>query len=76
MVRSFRIIAMSATFFVAIDRTSKFAFAQLHSRATTTVAADFLRAPIEAALELELWVAAQIPSHFPISLIRIVEPGG
>ncbi len=34
--------------FVAIDRTSKFAFVQLHVRATTGVAADFLRALIEA----------------------------
>jgi hypothetical protein len=30
--------------FAAIDRTSKFAFAQLHERATRRVAADFLRA--------------------------------
>ena len=30
--------------FVAIDRTSKFAFAQLHERATRRIAADFLRA--------------------------------
>jgi transposase InsO family protein len=30
--------------FVAIDRTSKFAFAQLHERATQRIAADFLRA--------------------------------
>jgi transposase InsO family protein len=34
--------------FVAIDRTSKFAFAQLHERPTTRVAADFLRALLEA----------------------------
>jgi IS30 family transposase len=34
--------------FVAIDRTSKFAFVQLHARATTSVAADFLRALIDA----------------------------
>jgi hypothetical protein len=34
--------------FVAIDRTSKFAFAQLHERATTRVAADFLRALLKA----------------------------
>jgi Integrase core domain len=34
--------------FVAIDRTSKFAFAQLHEKATRAVAADFLRALIEA----------------------------
>jgi hypothetical protein len=32
--------------FVAMDRTSKFAFAQLHERATRHVAADFLRAVI------------------------------
>ena len=30
--------------FVAVDRTSKFAFAQLHERATRRIAADFLRA--------------------------------
>ena len=29
--------------FVAIDRTSKFAFVELHSKATRRVAADFLR---------------------------------
>jgi transposase-like protein len=29
--------------FVAIDRTSKFAFVELHDRASTRVAADFLR---------------------------------
>jgi transposase InsO family protein len=34
--------------FVAIDRTSKFAFTELHERATTRVAADFLRALIGA----------------------------
>jgi hypothetical protein len=34
--------------FVAIDRTSKFAFTALHARATTRVAADFLRALIAA----------------------------
>jgi transposase InsO family protein len=33
---------------VAIDRTSKFAFAELHERATRRVAADFLRRLIEA----------------------------
>lgn len=32
-----------------IDRTSKFAFAQLHERATTRIAADFLRALLQAA---------------------------
>ncbi len=34
--------------FVAIDRTSKFAFVELHEKATTRVAGDFLRAVIEA----------------------------
>ena len=34
--------------FVAIDRTSKFAFAELHERATRRVAGDFLRHLIEA----------------------------
>ena len=33
---------------VAIDRTSKFAFVELHERATRRVAGDFLRALIEA----------------------------
>src|SRR5882672_5267098 len=34
--------------FVAIDRTSKFAFVELHEKATMRVAVDFLRALIEA----------------------------
>jgi len=34
--------------FVAIDRTSKFAFAELHERATRKIAADFLRRLVEA----------------------------
>jgi transposase InsO family protein len=34
--------------FVAIDRTSKFAFTELHSKATTRTAADLLRALIKA----------------------------
>jgi hypothetical protein len=34
--------------FVAIDRTSKFAFVELHEKATTRVAADFLRTLIKA----------------------------
>lgn len=34
--------------FVAVDRTSKFAFVQLHERATTRVAGDFLRALLKA----------------------------
>lgn len=35
--------------FVAIDRTSKFAFVELHEKATTHVAADFLRHLVAAA---------------------------
>ena len=35
-------------FFVAIDRTSKFAFTELHTKTTTRTAADFLRALINA----------------------------
>src|SRR6202158_1652854 len=34
--------------FVAIDRTSKFAFVELHEKATRRVAVDFLRALIQA----------------------------
>jgi transposase InsO family protein len=34
--------------FVAIDRTSKFAYVELHEKATTRVAADFLRALLKA----------------------------
>ncbi len=34
--------------FVAIDRTSKFAFVELHQQSTTRVATDFLQALIEA----------------------------
>ena len=33
--------------FVAIDRTSKYAFAELHERATRRIAANFLRRLIE-----------------------------
>ena len=34
--------------FVAIDRTSKFAYAELHPRATKLIAAQFLRDLVEA----------------------------
>ena len=34
--------------FVAVDRTSKFAFARLHEKATRRIAADFLHALVEA----------------------------
>jgi hypothetical protein len=33
---------------VAIDRTSKFAYVELHEKATTRIAADFLRALLKA----------------------------
>ena len=33
--------------FVAIDRTAKFAFAELHERATRKIAGDFLRRLID-----------------------------
>ncbi len=33
---------------MAFDRTSKFAFARLHEKATRRVAADFLHALVEA----------------------------
>lgn len=36
--------------FVAIDRTSKVAFTELHTKATTRVAADFLHAFVKAGL--------------------------
>jgi transposase-like protein len=34
--------------FVAIDRTSKFAFVELHEKATPAVSADFLRRLLKA----------------------------
>src|SRR5246127_2250029 len=34
--------------FVAVDRTSKFAFTELHAKATTRIAADFLQALLKA----------------------------
>ena len=34
--------------FVAIDRTSKFAFVELHEKATTRIAGDFLHALVKA----------------------------
>jgi hypothetical protein len=37
--------------FVAIDRTSKLPFVQLHERATTAISRDFLRAVIAAVLQ-------------------------
>ena len=39
--------------FVAIDRTSKFAFVELHERATTRISADFLR-------RLILWLGRRV----------------
>ncbi|MBD2749580.1 IS481 family transposase [Microvirga sp. BT688] len=50
--------------FVAIDRTSKFAFAQLHEKATRQVAADFLRALIAAAPYKVRTVLTDNGTHF------------
>ena len=52
--------------FVAIDRTSKLAFAQLHEKATRQVAADFL--PTTASSSRTLWpiqrkAAPRTPKH-------------
>lgn len=50
--------------FVAIDRTSKFAFAQLHERATRRIAADFLRALVAAVPYTIHTVLADNGTHF------------
>jgi transposase InsO family protein len=56
--------------FVAIDRTSKFAFAQLHEKATRRIAADFLRALI-AAVPYKIHTVltdngTQFTDHWPV----------
>jgi transposase InsO family protein len=51
--------------FVAIDRTSKFAFAQLHEKATRRVAGDFLRALITAVPYEIHTVLTDNGTHFP-----------
>jgi transposase InsO family protein len=55
--------------FVAIDRTSKFAFTELHAKATTRVAADFLRALIQAVPYKIHTVLTDNGTHF-------TDPGG
>ena len=49
--------------FVAIDRTSKFAFAELHEKATRRVAADFLRRLI-AAVPYRIHTVTDNGTHF------------
>ena len=55
--------------FVAIDRTSKFAFAELHERATRRVAAEFLRRLINAVPYRIHTVLTDNGTHF-------TDPGG
>lgn len=55
--------------FVAIDRTSKFAFVELHEKATRRVAADFLRALIKAVPYKIHIVLTDNGTHF-------TDPGG
>jgi transposase InsO family protein len=55
--------------FVAIDRTSKYAFTELHEKATRRVAADFLRALIKAVPYKIHTVLTDNGTHF-------TEPGG
>src|SRR3712207_3683772 len=50
--------------FVAIDRTSKFAFAQLHEKATRRVPCDFLRALIAAVPYTIRTVLTDNGTHF------------
>jgi len=45
---SFQVLDHKLYLFVATDRTSKFAFTELHEKATTRIAADFLHALITA----------------------------
>jgi transposase InsO family protein len=51
--------------FVAIDRTSKFAFAELHEKATRRVAGDFLRHLIAAVPYRVYTVLTDNGTHFP-----------
>jgi transposase InsO family protein len=55
--------------FVAIDRTSKFAFVELHEKATTRIAADFLLALIKAVPYKIHTVLTDNGTHF-------TDPGG
>jgi transposase InsO family protein len=71
--------------FVAIDRTSKFAFAELHAKATTRVAADFLRTLIQAVPYKIHTVLTDNGTHFtdpaggswnPKEIREMIERGG
>lgn len=55
--------------FVAIDRTSKFAFVELHEKATTRIAADFLLALIKVVPYKIHTVLTDNGTHF-------TDPGG
>ena len=50
--------------FVAVDRTSNFAFAQLHEKATRRIAADFLRALVAAVPHTIHTVLTDNGTHF------------
>ena len=64
--------------FVAIDRTSKFAFAQLHERATRRIAANFLHALVEAVPYTIHTVltdnGTQFVDNCPLSAAEVVLP--
>ena len=61
--------------FVAIDRTSKFAFTELHVKATTRTAADFLRALVKAVPYKIHTVLTDNGIHFTTSPIPRAKPG-
>jgi transposase InsO family protein len=66
--------------FVAIDRTSKFAFVQLHEKATRRVAGDFLRALV-AAVPYTIHTVltdngTQFTDNTPVSKLDAGEPPG
>ena len=56
--------------FVAIDRTSKFAFTELHEKATRSVAADFLRNLIKAVPYKVHTVLTDNGTHFKAMIER------
>ena len=55
--------------FVAIDRTSKFAFTELHAKATTRIAADFLHALVSNARSPSGHMPSNTPAPSPASTI-------
>src|SRR3984893_11225344 len=57
--------------FVAIDRTSKFAFTELHEKATRSVAADFLRNLIKAVPYKVHTVLTDNGTTSPIQAVRV-----